>query len=359
MTTLSSPYLLAVFSIFFSVVTLIRGDYDPPPGSVLYVDANTARGGTGASWETPITNLQDALLRAEHDRRVREIRLATGTYAPGRRNDNQSANTFEITVPNLTISGGYRGGGQGGNERDPIRFPTRLTQRMAGAPILSVRYNAGHTRLDGLIIGNLPDSPTRTDIGLDVYHSRISVIDCLFEGIRGRSDRYFAGVRLEGSQPASFTDCRFVNNSGSKGGGVLAIAGAADFNNCLFADNSADRTGGGTQLLYHGVYTFNYCTFINNRSRGSGGAIAQTPHATTRVSLNHCLLQDNSDAAGFSVHSGRTNVSLQSTLFDPNPVEAQRLKIINGVSAHTEAAARYISKESDLADDRQPRYGLR
>ncbi|MBB4079361.1 hypothetical protein GGR28_001981 [Lewinella aquimaris] len=333
MTTLTSPYLLALFSIFFSLISLVRGNYDPPPGSVIYVDANAGRSGTGSSWDTPISTLQDALLRADHDRRVREIRMAGGTYFSGQRSDTLTPSSFLITAPNISIVGGYRGGGRDGNERDPLRYPTRLAQLQNGASILSIRFNSGHTRLDGLIIGNPPNSCVRTNIGLDVYHSQVSAINCRFEGIKGRPDRHVAGVRLEGSQPTSFT-------------------------NCLFTNNLTTDTGGDSQLLYHGVCNFNFCP-IHNRSGGSGGASAHTKHATTQVHLDNCVIYNNADAAGQSIHSGRNNVVLQFALTDLVPAKAQALTVTNGITAASAGTEQYFVEHSKPADNTPDQFGLR
>jgi predicted outer membrane repeat protein len=71
-----------------------------------------------------------------------------------------------------------------------------------------------------------------------------------------------------------FTNCIFVGNTASYGGGVYCGNGAAPrFRNCTFAGNSAQEEGGGVSYAMNATSEIINCTFFGNSAGLDGGAV--------------------------------------------------------------------------------------
>jgi uncharacterized repeat protein (TIGR01451 family) len=90
-------------------------------GDVIYVDQRATGNNNGTSWKNAYTDLQAALIRAAAGCAT-EVRVAYGTYDPGRAADT----TFAIP-DGVCVYGGYRGGSFNPNDRNPKRYATILS----------------------------------------------------------------------------------------------------------------------------------------------------------------------------------------------------------------------------------------
>jgi hypothetical protein len=95
----------------------LEGAAATPLGPVIYVDADATAGGTGASWETAFSDLQDALALARDTSIVEEIWVAEGTYTPT--DDGDRSVSFEL-VSGVGLYGGFDGTEMERGEADPI-----------------------------------------------------------------------------------------------------------------------------------------------------------------------------------------------------------------------------------------------
>jgi hypothetical protein len=100
--------------------------------SVLYVDDTSEPGGAGASWESALRDLGDALAVAECSAgQAVEIRVAQGVYRPDRGTGAREG-TFRL-AGGAEVKGGYAGvGAPDPDQRDPLLYPTVLTGDLAG-----------------------------------------------------------------------------------------------------------------------------------------------------------------------------------------------------------------------------------
>ena len=282
----SSPFMIPVGIIAFSVVSLFSSTPPPePPPEVIYVDASARRGHDGQSWRTPFRHLQDALRYAAEEAAVTEIRIAGGDYFAEQTTSRQTSyNTFAVGKPSLSIRGGYGG-------------ETRLGRRYGNGAVLSLGHISGHVSLSRLTLDGDLGHRHGVPIGLELRSGRITVDSCRFQDFRGQSPAYFAGARLEGARETVFSNCTFSNNRGYRGGGVVAVTGSATFTDCSFHNNVAETTGGGADILYHGLYTFDRCTFTDNTGGGQPSAIYRPENASLVVRTSACSV-DGLAAAG-------------------------------------------------------------
>lgn len=96
-------------------------------------------------------------------------------------------------------------------------------------------------------------------------------------------------------------DCEIINNTGVRGGGVIAYAASLD--NCRFRGNVSTGTnsndGGGA--LMSSYSTINRCTFTHNRAAKNGGGV-YIADANTSNTLSNCLITNNTAANGGGVY---------------------------------------------------------
>jgi predicted outer membrane repeat protein len=71
-----------------------------------------------------------------------------------------------------------------------------------------------------------------------------------------------------------FTECVFLDNTATYGGGVHCVNGAAPiFRGCTFAENSAEYDGGGLAYSTYASAEIVNCTFFGNYAGDGGGAL--------------------------------------------------------------------------------------
>ncbi len=118
------------------------------------------------------------------------------------------------------------------------------------------------------------------------------------------------GIRVEGSQNVTISDCRVMNNVSSKtegaGGGVykLSDTGTLTLTNCIIVSNRASVGYGGGIFSYYGkVYVYN-CEIISNMAGAGGGLAAGGSGAVQAFDCRSTLIAYNTASSyGGGVYS--------------------------------------------------------
>ena len=213
----------------------------------------------GKSWLAAYKTLQKAI-DAAGDSTVEEIRVAAGTYYPTKTIGNGTGDRdMAFLLPKeVKVYGGYDAAT---GLRDCGNYESILSGDI-GVPgnradntwhVVVMAGDAGDTLLDGFTIagGNANGGATAITVnGVDIQR------------------RFGAGLYIAGSGHR-VSNCVFIENAGTSGGGVY-IAGTADVEGCLFTGNSANDAGG---LYSAGLAQVRDCTFTGNTASTSGGSI--------------------------------------------------------------------------------------
>jgi parallel beta-helix repeat protein len=233
--------------------------------AVVYVDADAAAGGNGASWATAYKYLRDALGSS------REIWVAEGVYYPDQTNANPGgsgsrSDTFTL-YSGCKIYGGFAG------------TETSRSQR---------NYHANRTILSGDLGEN--DLPSFTNYGDNSYHVVSGgTLSSLLDGLTIKAGAATAaGVAEWGggifSTQAVVRNCVFTLNMAALYGG--GYSGSGTLINCLFKNNRAFDSGGGA-YLENGVIT--NCAFYGNQAVLGGGAYCWG----NGVTITNCTFTNN------------------------------------------------------------------
>ena len=281
-------------------------DRDEP--AALFVDAGAAGEGNGRDWANAYTQLRDALAAADGNPSVREIRVATGVYAPAPPGGSRAA-SFRLRNQRALL-GGFAGAANPSNphERDPARYVTVLSGDLNGDDepgFENITDNSRHVlraaadvdasaRIDGFAIrGGAADGD---DDGGGLWCAGSPTVSrCRFLG--NRTSNHGGAVYIEQGGP-TFANCEFTGNEASLetggGGGVwIEQSAAPTFLNCLFAGNTARnvgalRTGPSATAVIH-------CAISENRALEDVGGVRVGIAGAT---LAGCVIWGNTDAGG-------------------------------------------------------------
>ena len=338
-------------------VTGVEADNDPLL-YVLYVDADTAPDGDGASWSQAFDNLQDALATATFFPEVEEIRMAQGTYRPAGPGGDRSA-TFQL-IDGVMVNGGYAGFGETDPDRRDISSNVTVLSGDLngndGPNFTNYGENSYHVVtgsgtdatavLDGFTItGGYADetAPDRSGSGMFIDAGSPTIANCTFSA---NSTPYNSGGGMgnrTGSSPI-LTDCTFIGNKAGSYGGALwnydyshpiltncsfrdnsAIIGGGICNHyysspaltaCVFSENSASSCGGGVYGEASSALLTN-CVFQGNWAGQNGGGLQNNYYS--HVTLANCLFSGNTaDEHGGGIYNERSNPTLTNCTFAAN-----------------------------------------
>ncbi len=285
--------------------------------------ADAASGGDGSSWNSPLTDLQQAIELASLSKAP--VWIKAGTYRPLQREAGRIA-AF-ILYDNVKLYGGFSG------------TETALNQRGTGqATILSawtvtgefryphVIYGANNAVLDGLTIRDgKADGMTYNGKGggLLAYHAgktflphdpaigfTMVINNCRFENNEALEG---GAVYAFGKAVLTVTDTTFENNRAMYGGAVMDREGnRSSYTGCSFSGNSATIDGGAYYADYGSHVTFSKSTFTGNSAQKHGGAIYVISRASqleaTEVSVEGGQFSNNSAGLGASIFNLDTSV---------------------------------------------------
>ncbi|MBD3235930.1 MAG: hypothetical protein GF330_04440 [Candidatus Eisenbacteria bacterium] len=267
-----------------------------PRADVFYVDVSATGLNDGSSWEDAFTNLQDGLEAAAGP--DDQIWVATGTYYPSVEVGGSGDRFCAFSLKNgVALYGGFAGGEETLEERDPELHPTTLSGDI-GAPddvsdnCYHVFYHPGDSNLDetaildGFIVtaGRADDPAGDSYRGAGMYNEDASptIVNCDFIANQAACDYDSDGgaVCNRNASPC-FIGCAFLNNlCGQYGGAVANIWNCSPvFIDCQFDGNHAgleDSANGFAGALYaYGIGSplVRGCSFANNSANFDGGAV--------------------------------------------------------------------------------------
>jgi hypothetical protein len=312
-----------------------NGRPDECEPETLFVDSSPGGLGTGLSWRDALHDLQHALLiAAESQGRVREIRVAQGTYRPDDGTGDRGRSF--VLQDGLVLRGGYAGrGGDDPAARNPGVYESVLSGDLAGDDEphfvnrtensfhVVIGSGVGNTAvLEGFVIrgghaNHASNAADRQGGGLRSVGGAATIRQCRFESNfannsggavqNDQSDTTFedctffynqslglhgAAVVNSGS-PASFLRCRFVGNISGAGGGAVFNTNQshATFESCEFRNNVAGADGGALLNWTSSNPTIQRCVFAGNLATGRGGAV--TNNSGSRPIIDACVFVDN------------------------------------------------------------------
>ncbi|HMN97269.1 MAG TPA: choice-of-anchor Q domain-containing protein [Phycisphaerales bacterium] len=247
---------------------------------VIHVDPTAPPGGNGATWQTALRHLSDALsIAAAGD----EIRLATGVHRP----DTSAAvpggtgdrNAFFAIGGPMSLRGGFAGlGGADPNLNDPSIHLTILSGDLA--------ENDG----DGIL-----DDNSERLISVPASSAGVVVIDGLtLAGANG-----LGALRIEATG-VMVSRCRFIGNrSIAAGGAIFATKPLTLLHGSAFIANRSGSSGQGTGgvVYFEGAASstsMSDCYFEGNISSHQGGAVCYGVSATAVTpEISDCVFIDN------------------------------------------------------------------
>jgi predicted outer membrane repeat protein len=136
-----------------------------------------------------------------------------------------------------------------------------------------------------------------------VFDSEISVKDCLFLGCSNYSGSALKSCRSR----VSLANCVFAHNSALRSGGALAatLGGNLALTNCLFTGNCASISGGALSTSYGAEMTLVNCTFAGNRAPiGNTLGFLPTIIGPSKVHIENSILWDGGNC--IANHDGST-----------------------------------------------------
>jgi hypothetical protein len=183
-----------------------------------------------------------------------------------------------------------------------------------GRPILeNCTFTANKASLGGAIFSNgskgsifrckfTKNSAYNHGGGVNLTEDSSMFIDCTFSGNSGTlylegGASFGGGLCIAGPGNVILTNCRFLENSADKGGGVSSSGCSVQFSNCLFNNNLATHWGGGIYNIEYvddvGNRVLLNCTIVRNKSRAHGCGIYSEPNCSPV--LANCIVWGNTD----------------------------------------------------------------
>nr|WP_295927840.1 choice-of-anchor Q domain-containing protein [uncultured Dyadobacter sp.] len=263
----SEPYDISGYNVRISQNIVDMGAYET--NSVVYVAADAPAGGDGHTWGTALNNLNEGILAAGTGQMQRDIWVKEGIYRPDRTGagaptPGSRTNTFFLNY-NLKIYGGFAGNETSIAQRKAGIYQTILSGDIGAASNASdnvyhvITANAGHSRLDGLIIegGNADgEGGNSNGAGLLEYpagNANTMVVNCVFRNNHATGNGGAVYVAVEGSYAVgNFVQCVFYGNKAARGaasfvrmGGVKADYYDQNFYHTTATGNTSSESGAG------------------------------------------------------------------------------------------------------------------
>lgn len=328
----------------------------------LYVNAASAEGGDGSSWENAFRSLQDALAAAAlRPFEIQQIWVAAGVYFPDD-GESQLAGSREASFspgPDLEIYGGFGGNEIEFSERDPAINLTILSGDIDGNDadpdsdsiakefsdivggnsfhVVDASQGNQFTLLDGLVItaGSASGGTTTEQLAGGIYidggalwlrncqllgneattdggamriiHANVRAENSVFSGNRAADD---GGAIYSAFSDLSLTGCRVLGNTAlDRAGGIYCVTATGVLTDCVVAGNSAANEGGGLHIKHAATFTATGTTISGNYAATSGGGIFSetVPTLENDIRLYNTVIWNNATASGTNTNSSSIN----------------------------------------------------
>ncbi|MDY7108258.1 MAG: hypothetical protein SYC29_06435 [Planctomycetota bacterium] len=269
--------------------------------------------GDGTEWAEAFKTLQEALNAVGPED---TIWVADGIYVPSEEepegDPDPRTRTFKL-INRVKIYGGFQGGEDALDERDPKTNLTRLSGKLQDSRVYHVVTSKGGVTPESILSGFHVEDGSADQIsgpyaqggGMYVYWSSPTVTRCTF---RWNYAQYLGGGLLveqdHSGEPASVLDCTFRDNVGEQGCGMVVIAflpgqDPVPVVNSVFTGNMADAVGGAYMGYGYGQVAMTNCTLVDNSAATFGGGIyLDDPATDPKITLRNCILWGNTDMEG-------------------------------------------------------------
>lgn len=321
-----------------------HGEYTRPrvsqrsvSASVLFVTPSSeSKVKDGLSWETALTDLQEAIDLASVS--GASVWLKAGTYRPAKQEDKIAA---FILYDNVKLYGGFSGTESAMEQRRTSGNRSILSAEVAASKYRypHVLYGANNTVLDSLIVrdGNATGFTYQgKGGGLLAYHAgktflprddavgfAMTIHNCIFEmntALEGGAIYAFGKAKL------NVTDTSFVRNHAVYGGAVIEREGTTStYMRSSFNANDAAIDGGAIYADYGSHLTINQSRFKKNSAGEHGGAIYEISRASqlegTVVTVGQSDFSDNEAKVGASVYNlDASTLTIGASKYPPNSI---------------------------------------
>ena len=302
--------------------------------SVVYVAPDGT--GDGTSWDSPLGNIQDAIVQAQQDETGQtDVWVKCGTYM---------LDSAIILRDSVNLYGGFAGTETTVDERtknsnDPWDFTnlTIIDAQNNDFPCAKANKAYGYQQplvVDGVVFQNGRALAANFDNGggirlnLNVTLQNSIVRNCYSDNAGGAVQMHLGG---------NMHGCLLENNrqeDGSNGGGAVnlntSMSGVeAYITNCVFRGNSTNVRGGAINCQGNTDYYIDACTFYNNYAIDANGALANGgaiyDNGSQRSHITNCVFFNN---------SGKQSIYLRANEFCNNTLvkNVGNLYIAAGIS---------------------------
>ena len=249
---------------------------------IIYVDKLATGTESGADWDNAFTTLQGAIMAASADE---EIWVAGGTYVPG----GAANNSFLLPLRVRIIGGFFATPGSEGDCRERDADPATNGTILSGQGGLNeiVVLNSGNSEFTMLVGFKITEAG---DVAIqNVMNSRARYQDLLIADNGSVNTLLAGGMNNLASSIIDVENCSFLRNtSPARGGAVQNEESQATFTNCRFNDNSAVMNGGGIYSFEDSIVTIEGCQFLLNEAGQRGGGVYSQK---SNVTVVDCLFQ--------------------------------------------------------------------
>ena len=250
------------------VLNIIPMDIRPDANGIFYVTADGE--GNGSSWDQATKHLEYASYLSNGSNA--QVWVKKGVYY-GDASDLENA--FCITENNR-VYGGFNGD-EGPDFNLDDRDLTNNVTVLDGQGLKRVLNQEGFLSLstqalwDGFTLRN-----GYAGSGAGAYiNSFVTLANCVFQD--NVTTGFGGGAYVNASdagERVAFTNCKFIGNRASMGGGFCDRNGTA-LTNCVFCNNTASTKGGGIYIFNNATPIFRGCVIANNTAEEGGGIYAR------------------------------------------------------------------------------------
>ncbi len=305
--------------VAFVVVCVLACGSIVGAGVVIHVDDDAPAGGDGATWDTAIRYLSDALVVASDPAvGVSGIHIAGGIYRPDRSaaapDGSGSRDATFTLISGVALFGGYAGIGA----PDPDARDSELHESVLSGDLLGDDgpgfQNTGDNSYT-VLTGNGTDATAVLD-GFTVTAGNA-------DGVPGEDldGVYLGGGMFNDSGSPTIRQCRFTGNQAKYGGGIYNLNSSPAVSDCVFTGNQSAFAGGAMRNNMGSSPPITRCTFSGNQAGSGAGMAYQDYEQSSNVDVTDCVFSSNvcPQGPGGGMHiEGADTTLIARCVFDGN-----------------------------------------